>query len=162
MPSFDVVSQVDWAEVKNALDQAQREVSQRFDFKNTHTSLEKTDSGFVILSETEDRARAAVSVLEEKLLRRKVSLLHLDRKDPEPGPKGATRLLVGIKEGIEQAKAKDIVKRIKDSKLKVQASIQADGVRVNGKKKDDLQEVIQLLRAASDLELDLQFVNFRD
>lgn len=162
MPSFDVVSKVDWAEVKNALDQAQREVSQRFDFKNTKTSLEKNDAGFVILSETEDRARAALSVLEERLLRRKVSLLHLDRKDPEPGPKGATRLTIVVKEGIEQLKAKEIVKKIKDSKLKVQAAIQADGVRVSGKKRDDLQEAIQLLRSASELELDLQFVNFRD
>jgi hypothetical protein len=162
MPSFDVVSKVDWAEVTNALMQAEREVGQRFDFKATEASLEKTEQGIVIRANTEERAKAALEVLEQKLVRRKVSLKHLDVQKPEKGPKGSSRILVKVKEGIESEKAKEIVKLIKDSKLKVQGSIQQDTVRITGKKKDDLQEAIQLLKAQEALELDLQFVNFRD
>jgi hypothetical protein len=162
MPSFDVVSKVDWAEIGNALQQAQREVQQRFDFKDTDTSLEKTEQGIVVRANAEDRAKAALEVLEQKLVRRKVSLKHLDVQKPEPGPKGSSRILAKVKEGIEPEKAKEIVKLIKDAKLKVQASIQQDLVRVTGKKRDDLQDAIQLLKASESLELDLQFVNFRD
>jgi cyclic-di-GMP-binding protein len=162
MPSFDVVSKLDWAELGNALQQAQREVQQRFDFKDTETSLEKTEQGIVVRANSEDRARAALEVFEQKLVRRKVSLKHLDVQKPEPGPKSSSRILAKVKEGIETEKAKAIVKLIKDGKLKVQASIQQDLVRVTGKKKDDLQDAIQLLKSADDLELDLQFTNFRD
>lgn len=162
MPSFDVVSKIDWAEFANALSQAQREIGQRFDFKATDTSLEKTETGVVILSITNDRAQAAYAVLEEKLIRRKVSLKHFEKKDPERGPKGTARVQVLIKEGIETEKAREIVKLIKDNKLKVQAAIHENSVRVSGKKKDDLQQAIQLLRGADSLELDLQFDNFRD
>lgn len=162
MPSFDVVSKVDWAEFNNALGQAQREIGQRFDFKGTETSIEKNDAGVVIHASTEDRAEAAYGVLVEKLVRRKVSLKHLEKKKPERGPKGSAKLPVLVKEGIETEKARVIVKMVKDSKLKVQASIQEDAVRISGKKRDDLQEAIALLRAADSLDLDLQFVNFRD
>jgi uncharacterized protein YajQ (UPF0234 family) len=162
MPSFDAVSKVDWAEVTNALSQAQKEVGQRFDFKGTETELERTAEGVVVRSGTEERAQAALSVLEEKLVRRKVSLKHLDRGKPEKGPKGSTRISVKVKEGIELEKARQIVKLIKDSKLKVQAAIQEQAVRVSGKKRDDLQAAIQLLKSTQDLDLDLQFVNFRD
>jgi cyclic-di-GMP-binding protein len=162
MPSFDVVSKVDWAEVSNALTQAQREVAQRFDFKGTDAELEKTDEGIIVRANAEDRAKAAVEVLEQKLVRRKVSLKHLEVKDPERGPKGSTKIVIKVKEGIESEKAKEIVKLVKDSKLKVQAAIQQDAVRISGKKKDDLQDAIQMLRGAEQLELDLQFVNFRD
>jgi cyclic-di-GMP-binding protein len=162
MPSFDVVSKVDWAEFGNALLQAQKEIGQRFDFRNTETSLEKNEEGIVILANAVDRAKAALVVLEEKLVKRKVSLKHLDRQDPGKGPKGTVRLLIKLKEGIETEKAKEIVKLVKDSKLKVQASIHEDSVRVTGKKRDDLQEAMKLLRAAESLDLDLQFKNFRD
>lgn len=162
MPSFDVVSKVDWSEVHNALQQATKEVGQRFDFKDTETSLEKTEAGVVILSSTEDRARAALSVLEEKLIRRKVSLKHLELTDPTKGPKGSIRLLVKILEGITIEKAREIVKLVKESKVKVQSSIQENSVRVSGKKRDDLQEIMRLLRAEESLDLDLQFTNFRD
>jgi uncharacterized protein YajQ (UPF0234 family) len=162
MPSFDVVSKVDWAEVDNALNQAQREVAQRFDFKNTGTVLEKQDAQIDIRANEENRALAAYDVLQEKLVRRKVSLKHFELKDPEPGPKGTVKLKVLVKEGIEVEKAKQIVKLIKDAKLKVQAAIQDQSVRVTGKKKDDLQEAISLLRAQDALGLDLQFVNFRE
>lgn len=162
MPSFDVVSKVDWAEVKNALDQATRELAQRFDFKGTNAQIERNDEGVVLQANSEDRVRAALDVFEQKLVRRKVSLKHLEKKDPEPGPKGSSRQRVLIKEGIETDKAKEIVKLVKGSKLKVQAAIQDKGVRVSGKKRDDLQSVIQLLKGADELGLDLQFQNFRD
>ncbi|RYZ04473.1 MAG: YajQ family cyclic di-GMP-binding protein [Myxococcales bacterium] len=162
MPSFDVVSKVDWAEFGNALLQAQKEIGQRFDFRNTETSLEKNEDGVVILASAVDRAKAALVVLEEKLVKRKVSLKHLDRQDPGKGPRGTVRLLVKLKEGIETEKAKQIVKLVKDSKLKVQAAIHEDSVRISGKKKDELQETMRLLRAAESLGLDLQFTNFRD
>ena len=162
MPSFDVVSKVDWSEVKNALDQAQREVAQRFDFNGTDAELEKTEAGIVVRANSEERVRAALDVFQGKLVRRKVSLKHLDVGEPEPGPKGSQKLLVKVKEGIEQDKAKTIVKMIKDQKFKVQASIHEQSVRVSGKKRDDLQDVIAFLRKADELELDLSFENFRD
>jgi cyclic-di-GMP-binding protein len=162
MPSFDVVSKVDWSEVTNALNQAGREVSQRFDFRDTETSLERTEEGIVVRANAEERARAALTVLQEKLVRRKVSLKHLDVQKAEVTPKGGSRILVKVKEGIEVEKAREILKLVKDSKLKVQAAIQEQAVRVSAKKKDDLQEVMRTLRAAAQLELDLQFVNFRD
>ncbi|HLV20657.1 MAG TPA: YajQ family cyclic di-GMP-binding protein [Polyangiaceae bacterium] len=162
MPSFDVVSKVDWAEVTNALTQAQREVAQRFDFKGTDAALERTEQGIVVRANADDRAKAAVEVLEQKLVKRKVSLKHLEVGKPEKGPKGSSKIVVTVKEGIDSEKARHIVKLVKDSKLKVQAAIQQDAVRITGKKRDDLQDAIQLLKAADELELDLQFVNFRD
>ena len=162
MPSFDVVSKVDWAEFGNALLQAQKEIGQRFDFRNTDTTLEKNEEGIVIIANAVDRAKAALVVLEEKLVKRKVSLKHLDRQEPGKGPRGTIRILVKLKEGIETEKAKQIVKIVKDSKIKVQAAIHEDTVRVSGKKRDDLQETMRLLRAQDSLELDLQFTNFRD
>lgn len=162
MPSFDVISKVDWSEVDNALNQAQREVSQRFDFKGTDAAFDKVEHGIVIVANSEDRARAALDVLQQKLVRRKVSLKHLDVKEPTPGPKGSRKIQVDVVEGIDQEKARRIVKLLKDSKLKVQGAIQEQAVRVSGKKKDDLQTAIQTIKSASDLDLDLQFVNFRD
>lgn len=162
MPSFDVVSKLDWAEFGNALLQAQKEIGQRFDFRNTGASLEKNEEGIVIIANAVDRCKAALQVLEEKLIKRKVSLKHLDRQEPGKGPKGTIKLVVKLKEGIETEKAKQIVKIVKDSKIKVQASIHEDSVRVSGKKKDDLQETMRLLRGQEALELDLQFTNFRD
>jgi uncharacterized protein YajQ (UPF0234 family) len=160
MPSFDIVSKVQWNEVDNALNQAQKEIAQRFDFKDTATELEKTAEGITIRSSSEDRAKAAYKVLEDKLVKRKVSLKHLDVGEPESSGK-TTRMNIGVKEGIEIDHAKDIVRRIKDSKLKVQASIQEQQVRVSGKNRDDLQQAIALVRAAG-LPVELQFVNFRD
>jgi len=163
MPSFDVVSKVDWSEITNALDQASREIAQRFDFKGTDAAIERTEQTLVVRAKEEDRAKAALDVLEQKLVRRKVSLKHLDKQDPSRGPQGSTKIVVNVKEGIEGDKARQIVKLIKDAKLKVQAAIQEDAVRVTGKKRDDLQQVIALLKGqAEELELDLQYVNFRD
>lgn len=161
MPSFDVVSKVQWNEVDNALGQVQKELAQRFDFQGTNASVEKTPDGLVVTALTEDRVRAAVKVLEEKLVKRKVSLKHIEVGDPSSGPKGSSKLLVKVKEGIETEKAREIVKLLKESKLKVQASIQEAQVRVSGKNRDDLQAAIRLMRE-QDLGIELQFVNFRD
>jgi cyclic-di-GMP-binding protein len=161
MPSFDVVSKVDWAELHNALSQAEREVAQRFDFKGTDASLEKVEQTIVVRASTEERARAAIDVLEEKLVRRKVSLRQIEIGEPEPGPKGSVRIRIQVKEGIEQDKARQIVKLVKESKLKLQASMQEQSVRISGKKRDELQQAILLLRG-QDLGIEMQFVNFRD
>lgn len=161
MPSFDIVSKVLEHEVDNALGQAQKEIAQRYDFKDTGTEVEKTAEGINVRSSSEDRARAALGVLQEKLIKRKVSLKFLDVGEPQPTGKGGAKILVKVKEGIEAEPARKIVGAIKDAKLKVQASIQEAQVRVSGKNKDDLQKTIALVRGM-DLGIELQFVNFRD
>jgi len=161
MPSFDIVSKVQWSEVDNALSQATKEISQRFDFKDTDTHLERTPDGITVRSSSEERVRAATGVLQEKLVKRKVSLKHLDPQKAEPTAKGGSKVLIKVKEGIESEPAKKIVMMIKDQKLKVQASIQEAQVRVTGKNKDDLQTAIAAVRGL-DLPIELQFVNFRD
>lgn len=161
MPSFDIVSKVQWSEIDNALNQADKEISQRYDFKDTETAIEKKDESLVVSSSSEDRAKAAVVVLREKLIKRKVSLKHIDEQKPEKTSKGGARITLDVKEGIEADPARKIVGTIKESKLKVQASIQEAQVRVSGKNKDDLQKVMQLVRGL-DLPIELQFINFRD
>jgi hypothetical protein len=160
MPSFDVVSKLDHHEVDNALDQAKREIATRFDFKDTGTELEKNADGIAIRSSSEGRLEGALRVLEDKMVKRKVSLKSLDPQNPVQS--GQTwRQLVKLKEGVDIDRAREIVKAIKDAKLKVQGAIQGDLVRVSSKKRDDLQEAIALLRG-KDFGLPLQFVNFRD
>jgi cyclic-di-GMP-binding protein len=161
MPSFDIVSKVPRNEVDNAYNQAEREIAQRFDFKDTETELEKSDEAITILSGSEDRASAALLVIQDKLVKRKVSLRFTDPGKPERTSKGGARIVVKIKEGIEVEKARAIVQAVKDAKLKVQASIQEAQVRVNGKNRDDLQAAIQSLRGR-DFGIELQFVNLRD
>ncbi|WXB17032.1 YajQ family cyclic di-GMP-binding protein [Pendulispora albinea] len=150
-----------WNEVDNALNQSQKEIAQRFDFKDTGTAIERNEEGITIRSASEERVKAAYSVLQDKLVKRKVSLKHLDPQKPEPTGKGGSKMLVKVKEGIDGDHAKDLVRRIKDSKIKVQASIQEAQVRVSGKNRDDLQSAIQLVKEAN-LPLELQFINFRD
>ena len=161
MPSFDIVSKPNWPEIDNALNQAQKEIAQRFDFKDTGTQLEKNSDGIAIEAATEDRAKAALSVLQDKLIKRKVSLRFLDPGKMEKGPKGTAKMLVKIKEGIAIEVAREITKFIKDSKLKVQGGIHEQQVRVSGKNRDDLQTCIQAVRA-EDFGVELQFINFRD
>ena len=161
MPSFDIVSKPNWPEIDNALNQAQKEIAQRFDFKDTGTQLEKNSEGINIAAATEDRTRAALGVLQDKLVKRKVALRFLDVGKIEPGPKGSSKMLVKIKEGIAVEAAREITKLIKDQKLKVQAAIHESQVRVTGKNRDDLQACIQAVRA-KDFGVELQFVNFRD
>ncbi|MGD8861962.1 MAG: YajQ family cyclic di-GMP-binding protein [Myxococcales bacterium] len=161
MPSFDVVSNVDLHEVDNAVHQAQKEVSTRFDFRDTGSSIERTDEGLLLRSSSEGRLEAALDVLKEKLVRRKVSLKSLDPQKVEPAASGTYRQLVKISQGISTDKGREIVKFLKGSGLKVQAAIQQNQVRVSGKKRDTLQEVIAAMKA-HDFGLDLQFENFRD
>jgi cyclic-di-GMP-binding protein len=161
MPSFDVVSKLSWDEVNNALNQAKREISTRFDFKGTGASMERNDKGIAFEASTDDRVKAAYEVLQEKLVRRKVSLKHFEAGDLAKGPRGTAKMLVSVTEGISTEKAKEIIKLLKNGKLKVQAAIQEDTVRVSGKKRDDLQLAIAELKQA-DLGVELQFVNFRE
>ena len=161
MPSFDIVSQVQHSEVDNAFNQAQKEIAQRFDFKDTDTSLEKAPDAITIRSGSEDRAKAALTVLQDKLVKRKVSLRFTEPGKPEPTSKGGARIVVKIKEGIDVEKGRPIVQLIKESKLKVQASMQDAQVRITGKNKDDLQAAMKALRDR-DFGIELGFINFRD
>lgn len=162
MPTFDVVSQVDMQEVRNALDQTQREVATRFDFKGTDSSVELNGMEISLHSATEDRLRALVQVLEEKLVKRKVSLKALDYGKIEEAAKGTARQTVTLKAGLSSDDAKAINRYVKDNAAKgVSSQTQGDQVRVSAKKRDDLQAVIAGLREA-DFDLPLQFENFRD
>lgn len=161
MPSFDVVSKVDLMELDNALNTARKELAQRYDFRGTNTDLERGPEGIVIRSSDEPHANAALTVLRERMAKRSVSQRALDPKPLEAAGGKTVRMLVVIKQGIETETAKKIVKAIKDSKLKVQAQIQGDELRVTGKNRDDLQGAIALMRK-QDFGIDLQFVNFRD
>ena len=162
MPSFDVVSEVDMQEVRNAVDQASREVSTRFDFKDTGSSIELAAHTITLRSASEDRLKAVTQVLEEKLVRRQVSLKGLSYGKVEEASKGAARQEVTLSAGISADNAKRINKAIKDMGLKgVSSQTQGDQVRVTGKKRDDLQAVIAALKA-EDFGIPLQFENFRD
>ncbi|MDP9073247.1 MAG: YajQ family cyclic di-GMP-binding protein [Actinomycetota bacterium] len=162
MPTFDVVSQVDMQEVKNAIDQASREVTTRFDFKNTDSTIELSGQEIHLHSSTEDRLRALIVVVEEKLVRRKVSLKALDHGKVEQAAKGAVRQTITLKAGISSDSARAINRFIKDKAPKgVASQTQGDQLRITGKKRDDLQAVIAALKA-EDFGIPLQFENFRD
>lgn len=161
MPSFDVVSKVDWHEIDNALNQATRELTQRFDFKDTNTTIVLKDEAFLVESADDHKLKAAVEVLEGKLAKRKVPLGALEHGAIEPASGGRARQTIKVRSGIETDTARAVVKAIKDAKFKVQAAIQGDVVRVSGKKRDDLQEVIAALRE-SKFSQPLQFENYRD
>lgn len=158
--SFDVVSEVDMVEVANAIDQARREVGTRFDFKGTETAIENEGTKIDMHSSTEDRLKAAVEVLKDKMVRRGVSLKALEVGEIQPAAKGSSRCSIEIKHGLSDQKAKDIVKFVKGTGLKVQSQIQGEQVRITGKKKDDLQGVIAALKE-HDFDIPLQFVNMR-
>ena len=159
--SFDVVSKVDRQEVDNALNQAAKELSQRFDFRGTNASIAWAGEEAVTLSaDTEERVAAALEVFKEKLVKRGISMKALDADEPQPSGK-TYKLSARIQQGIASDKAKQIAKAIRDEGPKgVQAQIQGDQLRVSGKKRDDLQAVQQLLRGA-DLDVALQFDNYR-
>jgi cyclic-di-GMP-binding protein len=162
--SFDVVSEVDLQEVRNAVDQARREIGQRFDFKGTGSDVALTDERaapkILIKSNTDQKVKDCVKVLEEKLVKRKVSLKALQKGDIQPAAGGTARQEVGINQGISTDKAKEIVKTVKDMKVKAQASVQGDQVRVSSKSRDILQGVITTLKE-NDFGIPLQFVNYR-
>ncbi len=164
MPTFDIVSEINMQEVKNAVDQASREISTRFDFKDTNSSIDLDEKGMLLTLETasEDRMIALRQLLDEKLIKRSVSLKTLDPGKVEEASGGRARLKITLKAGVSSDMAKKINIAIKDMKLKgVQSQTQGDQVRVTGKKRDELQAVIASLKEA-ELDLPLQFQNFRD
>ncbi len=160
MPSFDVVSEINHHELANAVDQANREVTTRFDFKGTASSFELEEKVIVLKTESDFQLQQMLDILYAKLAKRGIDLAAVDPQEAVIMAKTATQRVL-VKEGIDADTARAIVKRIKAEKMKVQAAVQGDQVRVTGKKRDDLQQVIQLLKNA-EMELPLQFTNFRD
>lgn len=161
MPSFDVVSRVDLQEVENALNQTRKEVAQRYDLKDTKTEIAWDKTEIVITSADDFKVQAVLDVLQSKLVRRSVPLKNLEYGKVEPAAGGRARQKITVRQGIDGDKAREIVKRVKASGLKVQGQILEDQVRVSGKKRDDLQASIQMLKG-EDFGLALQFVNFRE
>ncbi len=161
MPSFDVVSKLDLQEVDNAVNQTKKELATRYDFRGTDSSVEQTPEGIVLRSADKEHLSAAYKVLMEKMVKRNVSLKALEPKEPEPAAKSSLRQLIVLKQGISTDKGKELVKLLKDAKLKVQGQIQDEQVRVTGKNKDDLQKAMQLVRGL-DLGIELSFTHFRD
>ncbi len=158
--SFDIVSKIDYAEITNALNQTTKEVSQRFDFKGSKATVELADKDLTLSAEDDTRLRNMNDILQTKFIKRGISLKALDYQKIEPAAGGTVRQTVKIQQGIPIEKAKEIVKFIKDAKFKVQASIQGETVRVSGKDRDTLQEVMAALKA-KDFAIDMQFDNYR-
>jgi cyclic-di-GMP-binding protein len=161
MPSFDIVSKTDMAEVDNAVQGAMREIGTRFDFKGSKCTIERKEELITVLADDDMKLRQMQELLKGYMVRRKLDASALEFKDPQKAPGNALRQEVVVKQGIDQTLGKRIVKEIKDSKMKVQVSIQGDELRVTGKKKDDLQDTIAFVRGLK-IEQPLQFVNFRD
>jgi hypothetical protein len=162
MPTFDVVSEIDMQEVRNAVDQASREIATRFDFKGTDSSIDLKDKAIELHTESEQRLKALTQVLEEKLVKRQVSLKALGYGKVEEATKGTVRQVVTLNVGISSDKAREIGKFVKELGLKgVSHQVQGDQLRVNGKKRDDLQSAIAAMRE-HDFGIPLQFTNFRD
>ena len=161
MPSFDIVSETDLAEVDNALNAMQREIGQRFDFKGSKCTIERDKELLTILADDDLKLRQMQELLRGHLTRRKVDAGALEFKEPEKAAGQSVRQRVVVRQGVPQDLAKKIVKEVKGSKLKIQVAIQGDQLRVTGKKRDDLQAGIQLVKDMK-LDLPLQYVNFRD
>jgi len=160
--SFDVVSQIDLQEVSNAVQQARKEIIQRFDLKNSRSSVEldEREKKLLLASKDEYKLKAVIEVLEQKLVRRKVPLKGLTYGPVQPAASSTVRQEVALQHGIPIEKAREIVKKVKESKLKVQASIQGDFVRISGRDRDTLQAAIRLLRE-TEFGIDMQFTNYR-
>jgi cyclic-di-GMP-binding protein len=161
MPSFDIVSKTDLTEVDNALRNIEREIATRFDFKGSQCKIERQESALTVLADDQPKMKQMHELLKQHLTRRKVDVSALDFKEPERASGDKVRQAVLVKQGIDRDLAKRIVTALKESKLKVQASIQGDELRVSGKKRDDLQAAIAAVRAL-DVGQPLQYVNFRD
>lgn len=161
VPSFDIVSKTDLAEMDNAIQGMRREIETRFDFKGSKCTIERKDNVLTMIADDDLKLRQMQDLLRGYVTRRKLDASCLDFKPQEKAAGNALRQVVNVKQGIDSSLAKDIVKAIKDSKLKVQAAIQGDELRVSGKKRDDLQEAIQLIRGMK-VDRPLQYVNFRD
>ena len=165
MPSFDVSAEMDWQELDNAVNQAQKESSSRYDFKTTkiELKLDKKAKTLTLWCREEAKMDALNDILQSKMIKRGISLLALEYKDREPAFGGSVRQLVVLQAGISKEKGKEIIAALKESKLKVQAQIQDEQVRVTGKNRDDLQEAIALLKMKQDsLKVPMQYGNFRD
>ncbi|MGB5474919.1 MAG: YajQ family cyclic di-GMP-binding protein [Gammaproteobacteria bacterium] len=160
MPSFDIVSEVNMHEVSNAVDQTNREVGNRFDFKGTDSRIEHTDAVLIVHSDSEFQIRQILDILHQRLARRGVDIAALEEGEVESRGNRAN-LAITVRQGIDQDTARQLIKLVKTSKLRVQGSIQGDKVRITGKNRDDLQKTISTLRNAA-LDLPLQFNNFRD
>ncbi|ANS74064.1 YajQ family cyclic di-GMP-binding protein [Paenibacillus yonginensis] len=158
--SFDIVSKFDMQELTNAINQTEREIDNRFDFKNSKSSLTLEKDALVIASDDEYKLGAVIDILQSKMIKRGLPIKNLDYGKVEPASLGTVRQRIKLKQGIEQDVARKINTLIRDSKLKVKSQIQGDSIRVTGKSKDDLQSVMALLRNA-DIQLDLQFTNFK-
>ena len=161
MPSFDVVSKVDMQEVDNAVNQAVKEIGQRYDFKGSKSEITQEKEAVKVLADDDYKLKAVIDVLQSKFIKRNISIKYLDYGKVEPASGGMVRQLITIKQGISKEKGKEIIAVIKESKIKVQAQIQDDQVRVTGKNRDDLQATIQLLKG-KDIDVEMQFTNFRD
>jgi uncharacterized protein YajQ (UPF0234 family) len=161
MPSFDIVSKVDMQEVDNAVNQAIKEIGQRYDFKGSKCQITPEKDSVKILADDDYKLKAVVDVLQSKFMKRNISIKALQYGKVEPASGGMVRQIITVQQGISKEKAKDITTAIKESKLKVQAQIQDDQVRVTGKNRDDLQEAIQLLKG-KDMNVEMQFTNFRE
>lgn len=161
MPSFDVVCEINLQEVDNAIQQTLRELGNRFDFKGTRFEVRREEQVIHLLAQDDFKLKALAEILQERLAKRQVPLKAIRAGTPEPAAGSTMRQQLDLQKGIPSDKAREIVKLVKDAKLKVQAAIQADQVRISGKKRDDLQAVIQLLRK-QDFDLAMQFVNFRE
>ena len=158
--SFDIVSEVDMQEVANAVDQTRRELAQRFDFKGTDTEIHQDHTTIDLRSSTEDRLKAALEVLKEKMVRREIPLKAVSTGPVQPAARGTYRQNVHVNHGISDEKARELTKFVKGLSVKVQSQVQGDQVRITGKKKDDLQTVIRAVRE-HDFGIALQFTNFR-
>ncbi|MBO2944143.1 YajQ family cyclic di-GMP-binding protein [Paenibacillus sp. F411] len=158
--SFDIVSKMDMQELNNAVTQTEREIENRFDFKGSKSSLKLEKDALVIVSDDEYKLNAVIDILQTKMVKRGLSLKNVEYGKLEPASMGTVRQRLSLKQGVDQENAKKINILIRDSKLKVKSQIQGDQIRVTGKSRDDLQDVMQLLRKA-DLPLDLQFTNLK-
>ena len=160
MPSFDVVSEINMHEVTNAVDQANRELTTRFDFRGVDAKFERQDEGIMMTAQAEFQLKQMLDILQNKMHKRGIDIVCMDPQEPIAQGK-QVKQQIKLRQGIEQADAKKMIKLIKDAKLKVQTAIQGEKLRVTGKKRDDLQAVIALLKGAK-LEVPLQYENFRD
>ncbi len=161
MPSFDIVSEINRQELKNAIDQVHREIKQRFDFKGSRSTIKEEKDHLMFISDDEFKMKALIDVFQTKAVRRGLSLKAFDYGKIEPAAGNTVRCVVKVIDGIDMDRARELVKKIKDLKIKVQAAIQESQVRVSGKKRDDLQEVIAAIKAL-DYPIPLQFINYRD
>ncbi|GLI07154.1 MULTISPECIES: YajQ family cyclic di-GMP-binding protein [Paenibacillus] len=158
--SFDIVSKLDLQEMNNAINQAEKEIATRFDFKGSKSSISLEKEELVVVSDDDFKLQNVLDILQSKMAKRGISLKNLEYGKVEPAAGSTVRQRIKLKQGVDQDNAKKINVLIRDSKLKVKSQIQGDQIRVTGKSKDDLQQVMALLRKA-DLSLDLQFINFR-